>query len=277
MFQVKNLSSKIIQAKKYFLPVMVAVGLTATAAPQLSAGVEALNTAIQKLLFKYNTEKSLAKVEFVKIETNDVRATDVNMNAHYKKVGSENTLEISLNKLSYHFDAVNPLTKLNAKIGLDLTKYATPEQLDFYVEIAQDLLQAIVTESLKEYGTAARVKLDILEKTKDEAGHYATLKARAELKVIMSELPEKTPISEVFVKEVRLQVNINVKTGTSVNLILVSNPAYKGFNTDEMGLKEYLDALKKADPKLVSEFESIIADLDKMATSIVEPKKDDPK
>jgi hypothetical protein len=35
--------------------------------------------------------------------------------------------------------------------------------------------------------------------------------------------------------------------------------------------------LKKADPKLVSEFESIIADLDKMATSIVEPKKDDPK
>lgn len=274
MIQVKNLSSNLIKAKKYFLPAIIAVGLTATATPQLGAGVEALNAAIQKLLFKYNTEKSLAKVEFVKIETNDVRATDVNMNAHYKKVGSQNTLEISLNKLSYHYDEVNPLTKLNAKLGLDLTKYFTRDELDFYVEVAQDLLQSLVAESLKEYGTAARVKLDILEKTKDAAGHYATLKARAVMKVIMSELPEKTPVSEVLFKEVRLQVNINVKTGTRVNVILVSNSAYKGFNKDEMGLKEYLDALKKADPKLLAEIESVIATLDKMAESIVEPKKD---
>jgi len=259
-----------LHIRKFVLPTILATALSVSAATQIKSGVAALNKAVEELLLPFNTEKTLAKMIFSKIETNEVRATDLSMTTHYKKIGTYNVLDLNLSKLKYHYDKTNPTVKLNASLAFDLTKYLTPTELDSYVEGAQEILESLVSETLKEYGTAARVKLDILNKTKNKDGHYTSLKAQAVIKINISELPKNVQVNEVFAKEASILISVIANKSTSAKISVVMNPKYKGFDPDQTGLKETLDALKNADAKTLSDLQTTIAFIDYVATTMVE-------
>ncbi len=255
--------------KRLVLLLLVAAGVTA-AATEITQAVKELNAAIEQLIAPLRNETTEAHLNFSDVQTNNERALAVAMDARFKKTGPANTAELRIDKLAYTYgDGTAPTTQLKGFLGLDLTKLIRQEQLNQIIPGLEDIVQSIANDFTRQFGEAATVKFEVLSRDKDAAGNFTAVKAMLYAEIDLSKLPQSVKLEDVPVKIVSAEVSADLKVGLNVNAVVTSNPAFKGFNKDNKGLKEGLDALLTKDPQILGEIQKLFTDLNEAANRIV--------
>ncbi len=250
------------------LGLSLALATTAIAAP---AAVQALNSEIARLLQPFQNEKTVAALTFRDIRTDEVRTLGLALNGIYRKVGSQNRLEVRLDDVSYDYgNGTAPVTKLIAGIGIDITKILPQDSINQIIPSVEEMVQGLAKEATSEYGDAITVTAEVLEKKQDDSGNYVSIKAKLAAAVDLSKLPKGKLSEDVIFASAEALLEVNLKEGLSLNAVIVSNPAYKGFRRDQKGLKESLDQLLARDPKQMEEIERIFKSIDGLAAKVVE-------
>lgn len=250
---------------------LTALALTLAAATvYASTDLVGLNQEIARLLAAYQTKTTQAEIVFKEIETDAVQTLKVDVRGFYKKVGTTNTFQIDLNPISYDFgNGVNPLVKLKGRVGLDLSKLIPQQDFNQLIPDIEKTISELAGDLAKQYGTAVTVEATVTEKSQDAAGNFTGLKGFLIANIDLAQLPETVSITDVPVKFIRLDIDLALKQGAGLSLQALMNPAYKGFQQDQAGLKDYLDRLLKQDPKLLNQLQGYIQQLDGMAEDLV--------
>lgn len=246
------------------LALLASVAVAAVSLPELNANLD-------KLLAPINDGQTVARVIFSNIKTNSERALSLRASALYRKVGSQNTLGIDIKNVSYEYgDGSAPTTYVTADLDLDLTKVIGQETLNEIIPSVEGLIQDVTKSLTEDYGEAVSVVTEISNKEQDGQGNFTAIKGAISFKIDASKLPASKPLSEVPLLAANLIVDVKLAKGTALSVTATSNPAYKGFQKENEGLKEYLDALLNEDAKKVNEIASFISRLNEAAAGIVE-------
>jgi hypothetical protein len=252
--------------KLLLIPLFVA----STAIAAVAGNVADLNAEILKILAPFQNENTVAEVKFSKAETNAERALSLAVSALYKKVGTQNTLTVDLNNIAYEYgNGANPTTTVNAFLGLDLTKVLSQEDINQIVPNVEEMINQFKGDLVGQYGDALSIEVKITDRTQDEAGNYTGVKGSLVFAFDFSKLPEGQSKENIVVKSGFANLAVNVKTGLSIEAQVVSNTDYKGFKSDNEGLKELLDKFLSQDESTMAELVAAFRQLESFADQIV--------
>jgi hypothetical protein len=256
--------------KKFVLSLGLGLALV-TGSVSADSVLDQLNTRIAEVLSPYQNQTTAAQLTFNAVETNETRAVKVALNGLYRKAGSQNTLELKIDNVSYEYaENKDPITIIKGALGIDFTKILPQEQINLIIPMASELLEEFAQNYTEEYGDAASVRSVITSTNKDADGNYTGLSALVSAKFDLSKLPEETNKESIRFTDIVMSLTININTGVMIDAYMVSNPDYFGFNENEIGLKEILDSLLSGDEEALGEIESFVQGLDNAASSIVE-------
>jgi hypothetical protein len=265
----------VIQTKKgvplkRFMTLLVPALVAGVAVASTATSVTEVNSAIQQILAQFQNRLTAVKVEFKKIEIDDVRAKEAEVTIGYKKSGSVTTLELNIPKLSYDYgDGTAPTTKLRGQLKLDLTKVFSQREINDLVPSLEQAILDTAAGMTEEYGDAISMDVKITDKKQDEQGNYVSMKGRLKFKFDFAKLPPNRPKNKVLLSAGQIDVNLNVQTGVGFNVSIVSNPEFDGFKKDNDGLKEYLEKLLAKDPEVLNSISRMVFSLDNSAERIV--------
>jgi len=253
---------------KKFLLIPLFAASTAWAAA--TGGVADLNAEILKILAPFQNETTVAQMTFAKAETNAERALSLAVSALYKKVGSQNTLALDIQNISYEYgDGSAPTTNINGAVGLDLTKILPQEDLNQIIPNVEEMINQLKSDLAGQYGEALAIETKIFDRTQDEAGNYTGVKGKIVFAFDFSKLPEGQKKEDIVVKSGSADIAVNVKSGVSINATIVSNTEYKGFQDDNEGLKELLDKFLNQDRDTMNQVLELFQKLDQLAGQVV--------
>lgn len=228
-----------------------------------------LNSAVEQLIAPLRNQTTEARLTFKSIELNDERAIALTLDGHFKKTGPANFAELRIDDLSYRYgDGSAPTTHIKGFVGTDFSKLIPQEQLNKMIPQLEGIVQSVASQFTTEYGAAATVSVEVLGKEQDAAGNYVGLTARLNATVDMSLLPQSVKPEDVFVKSASAEVVAHVNRGLGLDIVVVSNPLYKGFAKDNQGLKETLEKLLNRDPKQMDQIHRFFFDLNEVAQRI---------
>lgn len=253
--------------------ILVALGLSfslISGAFAYGDGVEQLNSEIKNVLVPFQDSVTSAEVVFETVETDSERALKVALNSHYRKVGPAGSFEVRLDNFDYTYgDGLTPTTVIKGSVGLDFTKIIPQDSLNIIISYAKEVLENLITDNSPAYGDAISIHVVITSKTKDKDNNYTALSALASVKVDLSKLPADIPSEDVMVTQAMVSLDINLKTGVAIEAFLISNPAYKEFTVDNMGLKKILDDLLAGNEEQIAHIREYVKRLDVIAYDIV--------
>lgn len=255
--------------KKFFCS--IGLGFSLFSSVFASSTLDLLNSEIANILAPFQDQATVANLKFDAVEINNEHAAKVAFNGLYRKIGSKNSLEIKVDNLSYDYgDGTSPTTVLKGSLALDLTKFLTREESNEMIPSAIELLEATVKSYTEEYGDAIFIKGVVTSTTKDNDGNYTGLTALISTKIDLNKLPENLSRDEVMVTDAFFSITLNLKTGIAVDAFIISNPEYWGFQDNQLGLKELLEHLLARDKEAIQVIVNVFANLDYMASNIVE-------
>jgi len=256
--------------KKFFL----SLGLGITLASGVFAADDRLNQLNEQLvsvLAPFQNQTTEAKLIFNTIETNVDRVLKVAVNSFYRKIGSQNKLELKIDNLSYDYsDGVTPRAILRGSVNVDITKILSREELDQTIPDIEKLVEQFVESSTEKYSDAVSVKGVLTSTTKNDNGNYTALTALISIKLDLKKLPEDVDAEEIMATDVGVSLSIDLEKGVTIDAFVDSNPGYKGFKKGQMGLKEGLEALLAGDEKTLSVIRRLLGELDEIALFLVE-------
>lgn len=252
------------------------LGLTlAASAFAAQNNIEQLNQEVVKVLAPYQSDTTTAKLEFNALETNSEHAAKLGLNGLYRKVGSQNTLELKIDNLSYNFgDGLAPTTIFKGSLGLDFTKLMSQASLNRIIPNAAEMVEDLAKSYSGEYGDAVSVKGVVTSTTKDADGNYTALTALLSAKIDVKRLPESEQ-KYVMATDAALSLTLDLKNGVKIDAYMVSNPEYVGFERNEEGLKEVVELLLARDQAMMERINSDVQRIDYMAASLVEMDNSD--
>lgn len=250
---------------------LTALALTLVAATVYAGtNLAGLNQEIAKLLAAYQTKTTEAEILFREIETDQVQTLKFDVRGFYKKVGTTNTFQIELDPIKYNYgNGQSPSFNLSGRVGLDLSKLIPQEDVNQLVPDIENTIVQLAADLAKQYGSAVTVEAKVTEKIQDASGNYTGIKGFLTANFDLNQLPVEISITDVPVKFVRVDIDLALKQGAGLKIQGLMNPAYKGFQQDQAGLKDYLDRLLKKDPKLLNQLQGYIRQLDGMAEDLV--------
>lgn len=255
---------------KIFISLLLAAAGFSAGATELTPEVKELNAAVENLIAPLRNETTTARLEFTDVRVNEQRALGLAFNGQFKKIGPVNTFEIRLDNVSYDYgDGTAPTTRIKGFVGSDLTKIFTQEQLNKMIPELENFVASIAAGYVSRYGEAATVKFEVLDRIKDDAGNFTAINAQLYVNIDVSKLPADQKSEDVMVQTVSANLSADVKSGLLVDLTIVSNPAYRAFHGDELGLKEALQKLLTKNEQELRDIQKFFLDLDQFAARIV--------
>lgn len=256
--------------KRFLLPTLAMLTAVSALAVSPPNSVTQLNQEIKKILSPFQNEKTVANLFFSDIQTNQERALAVKLNGLYKKTGEANKLVVNVDNVSYAYgDGKNPTTNIKGSIGIDLTKIIPQKDLNEMIPSIEDFIKETSKSFTEKYGEAATVDAKVLKKKKNTAGDYTFISLKVSLKLDFAKLPADVKLEDVEIKSAVITAAIDFKKGVTLEAQAISNPDYKGFRSDQKGLKETLDALLSRDAEQLKDIEDLFKSLDEMAGGIV--------
>ncbi len=251
--------------KQLLLILLMIPGLAAHAT-ELNPAIRDLNAAIEEILAPVRDADTQVAIEFTDIQTNAERALAVSLRGHYKKTGPANFVELRLDQLDYAYgDGTAPISRIKGHLGTDITKILNAEQVNRLVPEIESMIHSIAGDAVREYGDAATVKVEITDRRKNEAGDFTAVSGRIGVYIDLAKLPGSKKSEDIMVTAFEADVSADVKTGFTVSATLISNPAYRGFHTDNEGLKDLLDRFLSREPSTLAELQKFILDLNELA------------
>jgi hypothetical protein len=229
-----------------------------------------LNAEIQKILLPFQNEKTEARLTFDAIETDAVRALSLKLSGIYKKLGSNNQLEVLLSDLSYNYgNGSTPTTALKAALNTDLTKIVSQDDINDFIPGLEQTIIELAKGFTEEYGEAIQVEVKITDKSQDQNGNYTGIVGFLNFNIDLTKLPEGKLVEDVPVVSGTATISVQVKSGVGIDATVISNPQYKGFQENNEGLKEILDKLLAKDAATLDQFRSLFQQLEDFAKQIL--------
>lgn len=254
---------------KQLLLLFLALLTTSIAATEISPEVKELNATLDQLIAPVRDTNTEARIEFTDIQTDAERALNVSMKAYFKKTGPANFVEFRLDDLSYAYgDGKAPRTTIKAHFGSDLTQILPQEQINRLVPDLEAIAYGMAANALQQYGQAAKISFEVLDRTQNEAGHYVALTAKASVTLDLNLLPQSVKPEGVLFTHVEVEFSADVKKGLTIQATLISNPLSYGFQKDNEGLKQALDRILARDQIVLSEIQKFFVDLNEMARRV---------
>ncbi len=233
--------------------------LVATVAVAANSKLGELNSAIKQLLAPLNHKNSLAQIVVKKAEVNKDRAVAFRTGLLVKKVGN-----ITAGALKGTFDysfPVNNSAEPKVKLALALESRHdgmrkillnvgfTDASINQMFEDTEKSVRETAGELLKQYGDAAKVKVVVNHVQKDKDGKYKSMSASLSVQVDLSKLPAATPVDSVLLTEATVNVDLDLSSGIKLTMAGNINKKYSGFQSDQAGLKEVIEAMLNRDEK----------------------------
>lgn len=251
--------------KKMFsvLAIVASIGITAVAVTP----IESLNAEIDRILAPFRNTETTAELKFSELATDAVRALRLSATAAYRKVGPSRAFGITVDEASYDFGTgATPTTKIRGAIEVDISTFVSQEDINKFGADFEKAVQEFASEISADYGTAATVAAKVINVGVDANNNYQHLAAELTLKIDLNALPANRKVEDVLVTEASATVSIDVKQGVKANIVLVSNPLYRGFQSSEEGLKETIDKLLAQDAAELAKLEGLVQRLEGFAT-----------
>lgn len=255
-----NLKKMMIISSAFIAATAVAATLT----------LEQVNTKLVELVAPFNNQNTQTTLVFTDLLANDERALKFGVNFNYAKQGSKNKVVIAIDEIRYDYgNGVNPLAQGSVSIQTDLIKAFGLEAVNGIGEALDEIATEFAKDIGKEYGDALIVEAKTSNLVKDQAGNIVSISIELSASMDFSKLPQTKPLSEVEFRNLKIVANLN-KHGVAAKAAVLLNPAYKGFNRDQAGMKEYIQLLVSQDQKTYEQLRMFVQIADMFVTKIVE-------
>lgn len=231
-----------------------------------------INSHIKNTLAPMQDNLTTARLTFDDLENNSTHTVKVAVNSLLKKIGSQNTLALKVDNLSYDFgDGSAPMVIFKGSFGLDLTKIIPQDKINELIPSAATYFETMIMEQLQaDYGDAVTVKGVVTSLTKDRNDNYTAMSALLTIGTDLTKLPADTNINQITFTNIVCSVSIDLKTGIKIDSFVTINPLFYRFERDEDGLKEYLDGLIHNDEEAFENIGNLFRELDSYAIEVVE-------
>lgn len=232
----------------------------------------ALNKSLSELLAVFNTDSTEANIVFNTIEVLPSGVKEFKAGSNYAKKGKDTNVGFKINASYVNpFDGVtDPITDASIQVDLDIVRLLGQEQVNQMGEFADKLVEDFMKNIGEGYGDSLTATASITNKEVDQNG-LKTVSLSVDAVIDLAKLPADKPASDEIVKSFHGEMTLS-RAGALLTVHFVSNPGYKGFNKDETGLKEWLEALLRRDGRKLANLVQYVQMLDAMAEQVVSPK-----
>ncbi|HEX7672737.1 MAG TPA: hypothetical protein VF412_01130 [Bdellovibrio sp.] len=241
----------------------------------VAAGVitkEAVNAKVGALASAYNNDTTNIQIVFTDLNVDSIRALDFGVKGSVYKKGTQNTLNLKLEGLQYHYgNGENPVLTGKLTGQLDLVTAFGQSFLNSAGADFEDLVKNSAANFGQSYGDALTVQAKLLDLTKDEAGNVVSAKVAVQGVVDFSKLPATMKIEDVEFKSFQLEMSIN-RSGVAGALKTILNPQNKSFSEDQPGMKEAIEKLLNDDSQAYAQINGIMQWLNQVAEELVNQK-----
>lgn len=232
---------------KFSRSIVAAAALFTTAALAAAVTVTDVNAKVAGLLAQVNDANTKIEASFTKLAVDSVRATQFGASLKAEEVGTRIVKFGAEGDYEYVTLATGDEPRFSAKVALEMDFVGAFGQ-DVVNEIAGDIetmAMDMVKDFTSEYGAAAQAQIAIDNLQRDAQGNIVAARIKFDGVVDFSKLPASKPISDVELKEIHavIEVSFQGQQGASLEVSGVMNPAYRSFQSDEMGLKELIEGL----------------------------------
>lgn len=241
----------------------------------VAAGVitkEAVNAKVAALATAYNNDNTNIQVVFTDLNVDAVRALDFGVKGSVYKKGNQNTLDLKLEGLQYHYgNGENPVLTGKLTGQMDLVTAFGQSFLNSAGSDFEDLVKNSAATFGQSYGDALTVDAKLLDLTKDQAGNVVSAKVAVQGVVDFSKLPATLKVEDVEFKSFQLEMSIN-RSGVAGAFKTILNPQNKSFSSDQPGMKEAIEKLLNEDAQAYAQINEILKWLNDMADGLVNQK-----
>ncbi|MNK86829.1 hypothetical protein D3C87_1067490 [compost metagenome] len=239
----------------------------ATAATLISK--DEVNQKVAAITAPYNVDGSKMELSFTDLNVSELRALDFGLKLLVAKKGATNELVFKIDDTSYHYgNGSTPTVNADISLKLDLMKIFGQDVLNSAAADFEDLAKSMASEYTKKYGAAVTLDAKMVEVLKDSAGNVTQAKVRLGAAIDFAKLPEGLEVANVEFQSFQSELTINA-AGMGGKLTLVMNPLNRSFQSDEPGLKEFIEALLSDDTAMYEQLADFAAMLNGLAESIV--------
>jgi hypothetical protein len=239
----------------------------ATAATLISK--EEVNKKVAAITAPYNVDGSKMELSFTDLNVSELRALDFGIKLLIAKKGTANELLLKVDDTSYHYgNGSTPTVNADISLKLDLLKIFGQDMLNSAAADFEDLAKSMTAEYTQKYGEAVTLEAKMVEVLKDSAGNVTSAKVRLGAVLDMSKLPAGLEVADVEFQSFQTELTVNA-SGMGGKLTLVMNPLNKSFQSDEPGLKEFIEALLSEDATMYQQLGEFAAMLNNLTDSIV--------
>ncbi|QDK37232.1 hypothetical protein [Bdellovibrio sp. NC01] len=241
----------------------------------VAAGVitkDAVNAKVAALASAYNDDSTNIQVVFTDLNVDSVRALDFGVKGSVNKKGTENTLNLNVEGVQYHYgNGANPTVTGKLTAQLDLLKAFGQTFLNNAGTEFEELAKNAAATFGQSYGDALSVDAKLVDLTKDQAGNVVSAKVSVLAVVDFSKLPATIKVEDVEFKSLQVELAIN-RAGAAGAFRVVMNPANKSFNQDQTGMKEVIEKILSEDAEMYQHINGFMKWLNDVATELVNQK-----
>lgn len=236
---------------------------------------EEVNKRVSAIVAPYNNQTTAMDIQFTDLLVDDVRALDFGVKIAINKKGPENELALTIENAKYQYgNGTAPTATADLVLKTDLKKAFGQETLDQFGEELDKVAQELAADYIKKYGEAAVLDIAMEDVQKDQQGHLKSVSMRMNATIDMSKLPADMKVEDVEVRSI--QAGLRISTGGARgNIQVVINPAYKGFDSEQTGMKELIEKLLSDDRETYDGLAKIVESLDGFANWFVNQKAED--
>jgi len=208
-----------------------------------------IDKAFQQLFAPYQSKTSKVGLNFSNLTTDQIRVTATDLNAWLWVKGSNNVFDFKVNRLKYTNDSASvPRLDLSASLDLDLVKALGRDAINEYAADLDKVALDFAKDMTSEYGKAATAKAEVVHKKVDVDGNVTELELSFEANVDVAKLPADKTLADVLVLGGKAKILFS-EYKTSLDFEVELNRKYKGFEKENQGLKDDLQALVDNQPQ----------------------------
>ena len=249
-----------------------AVALSFSFLAYAAGSLTELNNRVAQLIAPMQSVTTKINLEFKDIAVDAVRAKSLEAAFSIWKQGPSTDATLALDQVSYQYgDGTAPKTTIKGFIKTDFLKLVSQKDINSLGKSADGFVKDFASEMGSQYGDALTVKANVFDKQLDSSGNFQAFKISVSGTFDFSKLPPSKDKKDIFFQSASAQFSFNLKSA-DFKIALVSNPTYRGFASDEAGLKDYLNMLLAGDSEMTNQVNTGLAFLNQYAEAFVNMK-----
>lgn len=258
---------------KQTLAFLFAFLLAGPVGAQLGGTLDALNQEVDNLLAPFRDPTTQAELKFGEVRVDAERALSFQVTGLYKKAANGRHLGILVDNLEYQYAQGAPYANLNGTIDVDLVKMLDQKTVNDILSNVESYIVNLARSYTTRYGQAATTEAEVTDRIQDKQNNYVSLTGRIGIKIKTAKLPEHIQAEDILFTEVAAIVTLDVHAGIRADIKVGVNPLYKGFKSDQSGMKEALEKLLARDPQQLADIRDLFTRFDDAATFLVEGRR----